>query len=35
MSKTTYTLVEVGNSGITCSLKKATGELIEEVKIKK
>lgn len=33
--KTTYTLVEVDKSGITCLLKKANGEIIEEVKIKK
>ena len=34
-SKTTYTLVEVHQSGISCFLKKATGEVIDEVKIKK
>lgn len=34
LSKTTYTLVEVGKSGIRCLLKKANGEVIEEVKIK-
>ena len=35
LSKTTYTLVEMGKSGITCFLKKANGDIIEEVKIKK
>ncbi|MCX6236643.1 MAG: FN3 domain-containing metallophosphoesterase family protein [Bacteroidia bacterium] len=34
-TKTTYTLVEVGKSGITCFLKKVNGDVIEEVKIKK
>jgi len=33
--KTTYTLVEVGKSGISCFLKKVNGEVIEEVKINK
>jgi UDP-2,3-diacylglucosamine pyrophosphatase LpxH len=33
--KTTYTLVEVGKSGITCFLKKVNGEVIGEVKIGK
>lgn len=33
--KTTYTLIGVEKSGITCFLKKANGEVIEEVKINK
>lgn len=33
--KTTYTLVEVNKSGIHCFLKKANGDVIDEVKIAK
>jgi predicted phosphodiesterase len=34
-TKSTYTLVEVNKSGITCFLKKINGDIIEEIKIKK
>ena len=35
LEKTTYTLVEVDKSGIHCSLKKANGDIIEQVTIAK
>ncbi|HEY3390516.1 MAG TPA: metallophosphoesterase, partial [Prolixibacteraceae bacterium] len=35
LEKTTYTLVEVDKSGLRCFLKKANGDVIEEVKIAK
>jgi predicted phosphodiesterase len=35
LEKTTYTLVEVDKSGIHCSLKKANGNIIEELTIAK